>query len=265
MTTKRDGNDQLRPRRTERRHHSRRGGARGGCARARVRLAAGPVLRHRQGAPRPLRVDRRAARRRRLAGDGHERIDGGGGAALPHPRRRGRPRGRRTADLRPNAAAAEPAGAELAPAPLEADGVDVDAVAAACEAGGAEARPRHPQLPQPGGLHALGREAPASGRARRRARLRAVRGRPLPPDQLRGEGRRDDAGDGRRGPRHPRLLVLEDGQPRRARRLPGRPRRADRDPLQARERELHLAQHARRVRRLGALPLRRPRRRTSRW
>ena len=51
--------DQLRPRRPQRRHPPRRGGAGGGRARARVRLAARPLLWHRRGPPRALRVDRR--------------------------------------------------------------------------------------------------------------------------------------------------------------------------------------------------------------
>ena len=88
-----------------------------------------------------------------------------------------------------------------------------------------QARPRHPQLPQPGRLHALGREAGAAGRARRRARLLDLRGRPLPRAALRGRGAGDDALDRQGRPRRPRLLLLEDGQPRRPGRLPGRARR----------------------------------------
>ena len=61
--------------------------------------------------------------------------------------------------------------------------------------------------------------------------------------------------DRHRRPRDPRLLVLEDGQPRRPGRLPRRPGRADRDARQARHRALHLAEHARRVDRARALPL----------
>ena len=107
----------------------------------------------------------------------------------------------------------------------------------------AEARPHHPQLPQPGRLHALRGEAPAAGRARRRARLLDLRGRPLPRGPLRRcRGAADDArpGRGHRGQGDPRLLVLQDGQPRRPRRLPGRPCRGDRGARQARQRDLHL-------------------------
>ena len=113
-------------------------------------------------------------------------------------------------------------GVELVPVPLEADGLDLAAFEAALAERAGEARPRDPQLPQPGRLHALGREAGAAGRARRRARLLDLRGRPLPRAALRGRGAGDDALDRPGGARHPRLLLLEDGQPRRAGRLPGR-------------------------------------------
>ena len=122
--------------------------------------------------------------------------------------------------------------------------------------GGADqARPRHPQLPQPRRLHALGREAGAAGRAGRRARLLDLRGRPLPRAALRGRGAGDDALDRQRGPRRPRLLLLEDGQPRGPGRLPGRAGGRDRQAGQARQRDLHLAQHAGRGGRPGAMPL----------
>ena len=57
----------------------------------------------------------------------------------------------------------------------------------------------------------------------------------------------------------PRLLLLEDRQPGRAGRLPGRAGGGDRDARQARQRDLHLAQHAGRGRRPRALPVGRPR------
>ena len=116
-------------------------------------------------------------------------------------------------------------GVELVPVPLEADGLDVGAARSGARRGADQARPRHPQLPQPRRLHALGREARAAGRARRRARLLDLRGRPLPRAALRGRAAGDDAlaRQGRAG--RPRLLLLEDGQPRRPGRLPGRARR----------------------------------------
>ena len=145
--------------------------------------------------------------------------------------------------------------------PLEADGIDVEELERAVARGAREARPRDPELPQPGRLHALRGQARAPGRARGRARLLDLRGRPLPRASVRATSRRrrcsslDDVGPG-----DPRVLVLEDGQPGRARRLPRRPRGRDRQARQAGQRALHLAEHARRVGRLGALPLRRPRR-----
>ena len=219
--------DHLRPRRSERRHPARRGGARGCRDGARGRLGEGALLRQGPRPPGPLRVDRdRAARDRSRAGDGHQRLDGGGGAALPAPARAGRPRDRRAALLRPHAAAARRAGVELVPVPLEEDGIDVDALERELGERPGQARPRDPELPQPRRLHPLRGEAPAPRRARRRARLLDLRGRPLPADPLRRRGAADDALDRRRRrPGDPRLLVLEDGQPRRPRRLPRRARR----------------------------------------
>ena len=150
-------------------------------------------------------------------------------------------------------------GVELVPVPLEADGLDIGALRGGAGRGADQARPRHPQLPQPGRLHALGREAGAAGRARRRARLLDLRGRPLPRAALRGRGAGDDALDRQGGPGRPRLLLLEDGQPRRPRRLPRRAGGGDREARQARQRDLHLAEHAGRVGRARALPLGRPR------
>ena len=105
-------------------------------------------------------------------------------------------------------------GVELVPVPLEADGIDVGALEAALAEGPVEARPHHPQRAQPGRLHALGGQARAPGRARRRARLLDLRGRPLSRASLRGRAAGDDAGARPRRPGPPRLLLLEDGQPR---------------------------------------------------
>ncbi len=119
-------------------------------------------------------------------------------------------------------------GVELVPVPLRGRRARRRAVRGGARRGADQARPRHPQLPQPGRLHALGREARAAGRARRRARLLDLRGRPLPRAALRGRGAGDDALDrlGRTG--RPRLVLLEDGQPGRSRRLPRRPGGRDR-------------------------------------
>ena len=81
-------------------------------------------------------------------------------------------------------------GAEILAIPLEADGIDVDALEIALERGrAADARPHHPQLPEPGRLHALARQAPAAARARRGVRLHDLRGRPLRGAALRGRAR----------------------------------------------------------------------------
>ncbi len=203
-----------------------------------------------------MRVDRGAARSPPRAGDGHQRLDGGGVAPLSPLRRIRGPGGGGAAHLRPHPAAAE-AGRRRVPAGAAGGGRDRrNRGRGRLAARGSETRSRDPQLPQPRRLHALGREAAAPGRARRRARLRPLRGRSLPADQLRWRGRQDDAGDGRGRPGDPRLVVLEDGQPRGPGRLPRRSRGGDRGPVEASERELHLTEHARRVGGLGALPLR---------
>ena len=151
-------------------------------------------------------------------------------------------------------------GAELVPIPLESDGLDVAALRSGARRGADRVRPRDPQRPQPGRLHALGGEAAAAGAAGGRARLLDLRGRPLPRAPLRGRAAGDDALARRRRQGLPRLLVLEDGQPRRPGRLPDRPGRGDREARQARQRAVHLAQHAGRVDRARALHLGRPRR-----
>ena len=51
------------------------------------------------------------------------------------------------------------AGVELVPVPLEADGVDVARGRGRARGRPREARSHHPQLPQPGRLHALRRQA----------------------------------------------------------------------------------------------------------
>ena len=116
-------------------------------------------------------------------------------------------------------------GVELVPVPLEADGARRRRGRGGARRGADQARPRHPQRPQPGRLHALRGEAGAAGRARRRARLLDLRGRPLPRAALRGRAAGDDALARPGRPRRPRLLLLEDGQPGRPGRLPGRARR----------------------------------------
>ena len=81
---------------------------------------------------------------------------------------------------------------------LETDGIDV-ARAARPDRGRrhAEARPHHPELPEPGRLHALARQAHRAARARRRARLHDLRGRPVQAHPLQRRRPADDALDGR--------------------------------------------------------------------
>ncbi len=150
-------------------------------------------------------------------------------------------------------------GVELIPVPLEEDGVDVGAIEAALAEGPVKLAHLITNFHNPAGCTLSAREARAGRRARRRARHDRVRGRPLPADPLRGRGAADDPLDGDRRQRHPRIVVLEDREPGRADRLPGRSGGGDRDAGQARERDLHLAEHARGVDRLRALRLRRPR------
>ena len=75
--------------------------------------------------------------------------------------------------------------------PLESDGVDIGAVEAACADGPVKLAHVIPNFHNPAGCTLSHREAPAAGRAGRRARLPPLRGRPLPADQLRGA----DAGE----------------------------------------------------------------------
>ena len=118
-----------------------------------------------------------------------------------------------------------------------------------------QARPHHPQLPEPGRLHAERGEARAAARARGRARLHAVRGRPVHPHPLRGRVAADDALPGRGGQGRLRLLVLEDRLPRHPRRLPRRPAGRDQADPGDRDEHLHLAEHGRPVDRQRVLPL----------
>ena len=120
-------------------------------------------------------------------------------------------------------------GADVRTVELEPDGIDVAALErAARRAAPAEARPHHPQLPEPRRLHALGGQARAAARARPQPRLHDLRGRPVRRAALRGRAAADDALDGRLSTVVYASLVLEDRLSRDPRRLPGRPDRADR-------------------------------------
>ena len=78
-------------------------------------------------------------------------------------------------------------GADVRMVELEHDGIDVAALERVLAAGvDAEARPHHPQLPEPGRLHAVGGQARAPAGARPRPRVHDLRGRSLRGAALRG-------------------------------------------------------------------------------
>ena len=150
-------------------------------------------------------------------------------------------------------------GVELVPVPLEADGLDLGAFEAALAEGPIKLAHVIPNFHNPAGCTL------SSAKRARLVELAAEHGfwifeddpyRELP---FEGEPLETMLALDRRRPRHPRLLLLEDGQPRRPGRLPGRARGGDREAREAGQRDLHLAQHAGRVDRPRALPLRRPR------
>ena len=117
----------------------------------------------------------------------HQRVDAGRRVPLQPARRARRRRGGRGADLRPHAARA--AQARRGDPRDPARGGRHRRRGARRGARGrraAEARPHHPQLPEPGGLHALAREAPAPARAEPRIRFHDLRGRPVRRGALRG-------------------------------------------------------------------------------
>ena len=189
--------DLLRPRGAERRHPSSRAGQGGRAAGADQRLGDGAFLWGRDRASRALQVDRGAARGRRSgAGDGHQRVARGGRDALRAPGEAGDAGGGRAADVRPDAAAAEAAGRRAGADPAGGRRPRRRGAGGGGRRGADRVRPRHPERPQPGRLHALGGEAAAAGRAGLRARLLHLRGRPVPRAALRGRAAGDDALDG---------------------------------------------------------------------
>ena len=140
-------------------------------------------------------------------------------------------------------------GADVRMVSLQTDGIDTDELARAARGRRqAEARARHPELPEPGRLHAVARQARGAARPRRRARLRDLRGRPVPPHPLLGRGHPDDDRDRRRRRGRLRVVVLEDGLPGHPRRLPRRAEAAHRADPEARDEHVHLAEHGRRRR-----------------
>ena len=225
------------------------------------RLGKGALLRHRDRPSRPLRVDRRAPRRaRRLAGDGRQRLARGGRDAVRAPARARRPGRRRAADLRPHAAA-----------PAAARGR-----AGAGAAGGRRARPRAPSRRRsPRGRSSSPTSSPTpttrpAARSRREKRARLVElaaehgfwifeddpyrelpfeGEPL--ETMLSLDRADRVV-------HASSFSKTVSPGVRVGYLAG-PGGGDREAGQARQRDLHLAEHAGRVDRARALPLRRAR------
>ena len=85
-------------------------------------------------------------------------------------------------------------GADIRPIELEPDGIDVEGVGRLISRRRPpEARPHHPELPEPGRLHAVARQARRAARARPRARVDDLRGRPVRRDPLLRRAAADDA------------------------------------------------------------------------
>ena len=138
-------------------------------------------------------------------------------------------------------------GVELVPVPLEADGLDVDALEAALAEGPIKLAHVIPNAHNPAGCTL------SAAKRVRLVELAAEHGfwifeddpyRELP---FEGEPLETMLSIDQGRPRRARLLLLEDGQPRHPRRLPGRAGGGGREARQTRQRDLHLAQHAGRV------------------
>ncbi len=141
----------------------REAAAKGPCR----RLEARALLRDRHRASRPVRVDRRAPRpRRSRPGDGDQRVARGGGdcssssSSAPAI-------GSSSSSLRTTArccswSGSAPIGSACRSRPTASTWRSSSASSARAPG---EARPRDPELPQPGRMHALRREARATGRA----------------------------------------------------------------------------------------------------
>ena len=220
-----------------------------------------------RGPSRALRVDRRAPRRRARAGDGHQRLDGGARRSCSATCVvRGRPGGRRAAHLRPHPAAAE-AGRRRARSARRSR-----PTASIVDGGRGGLRPGPTARSPTSSPTSTTRPAARSRLEKRqrlvelaaRARLHPLRGRPLPADQLRGDPRRDDARAWTSADRviHASSFSKTVSPGVRVGYLVGPAEQIATLAKRANE-TLHLAEHARRVDRLRALPLRRRSRRTS--
>ena len=147
-------------------------------------------------------------------------------------------------------------GADIHMVELETDGIDTAALAALL-AGGVRPKLAHiiPNFQNPAGYTLERGEARGAAAARGRARLHALRGRPVHRDPLRGRVAADDALAGRRGQGRLRVVVLQDGLPRHPRRLPRRAAGGDQADPGDRDEHLHLAEHGRPVDREPVRPL----------
>ena len=157
--------DLVRPRRTLARHHRRGGPAQCGRARIRERPGRHDGIRHVGGLSPPARLDRRPARRGARTGARDQRFDAGGRVPVRAPRAPRRRGDRRAPHLRPHAAVAAPARRATARGRAAARRHRHGGARQPAQRRGgsaAEARPHHPQLPEPRRLHALAR--PSAGR-----------------------------------------------------------------------------------------------------
>ena len=89
-------------------------------------------------------------------------------------------------------------GATVEGVPLTGEGIDVDALERALDAGRRRPRVHDPDLPEPGRRHAARGRPPAAGRAGPRARRAGGRGRPLRAAAVRGRAAAHAARAGRR-------------------------------------------------------------------
>ena len=115
-------------------------------------------VRHVGRLPAPARLDRRPPRRRARARARHQRLDAGGRVPVRAPRAPRRRGDRRAPHLRPHAAVAARARGARCTRSSSSPTASTPTRSAGCSAArgrAAEARPHHPQLPEPRRLHAV--------------------------------------------------------------------------------------------------------------
>ena len=232
--------DLLRPRRAERRHPARRGGARG-CRREALADDWERALSYGTGIGHPELCEWIAAELHGIDAEQVMVTNGSMEAAallfhyLVEPGDRvivEQPSYDRTLLLLGRI------GAELVPVPLEADGIEIEAFERALLEGG-PVKLVHviPNFHNPAGCTLSEAQAPAPGRARRRARLQDLRGRSLPAGQLRRRAAADDAlaRRGRSGASTPRRSRRRSAPASGSATSPGPPSRSRCWPSAARE------------------------------